>query len=241
MAKTKSSNFFGDLGDLPKAVSVEELTAPNFKRPAVGEEVEYEELEDGEGLMDDMFREVEEFLTEEEEELNQQEQEAGGNTLSVSEEKEGDAMKAKVAVLAVEGIRRNLYYYLFYLFVNKKDVKALKRVSRQLSLKTDRTPHENEILQKMWAYLDKHESLRNAYLEDIKLEEEQRNILAKMLELEIRRKRLQGKGNMAKWLVIGSILSNEANAIFGLFSNAIEKPDIEAIDWGALRKAGIDI
>ena len=240
MAQKKKSSFFGAMEELPKAVSVDELTAPNFERPPIGEDLSYEEVTEDDNVLDGMFGEVEGFLAEEEAELDEQERQATSE-LSAGEEKEADAMKAQAVVWAAEGLRRNIYYYLFYIFVNKKDVKAIKRVSRQLSLKPDRTPQEQEILKKMWDYLDKHESLRNAYLDDIRLQEEQRNILAKMLELEIRRRRLQGGGDMAKWLVVGSILSNEANAIFGLFSNAIEKPDIEAIDWGALRKAGIDI
>jgi Skp family chaperone for outer membrane proteins len=243
MAKKKSNGFFGDMGELPKAVDINQLTAPQINRSYTAEDIDYKEVDqEDDDLLGGMFGDVDDLLQQEEEELAAQE--AGmmeDGDLSISEEKEGDAMKAQAAILAAESIRLNIYYYLFYFFVNRKDVKALKKIRRHLSLKNNRTPEEQKILEQVYTYLEKHENIRREYLQDVKLHQEQRTILAKMLELEIRRKRLQGKASLAKWLVIGSILGNEASAISGLFANSIDKPDVESIDWGALRKAGIDI
>jgi hypothetical protein len=93
----------------------------------------------------------------------------------------------------------------------------------------------------LWGYIEKHEQMRDDFLDRLAWKDKQRETLAKLIELEIRKRRLRGQSNITKWAVIGSLVMNEANAVGSLVEARMNKPDLDTIDWSVVRKAGIEV
>lgn len=253
MAKKSSSkggNFFGIPDEIPQAVNVDDMTAPQFDRPPdAAEEIDYEEVDSGN---DSLAAELDEMLNldgiakEAEESLEEEEAAAGGSPapsddLPAADEKVSDEAKSEMVILSLEGARQELYMHLYNMLVKAKDVKTIKSIARQLSRKQNRTAEESELMERMFNALDEHENLQKEYLESISISERRREIYIKLMEIELRRRRLMGKKDLTNMIIFGSILFDEGKSISRLFTHKMRKPDLDTIDWAMLERSGIQL
>lgn len=246
------NNFFGTPKELPKPVSEDEITKPSFERPPIGDATDYEEVTDepdvNENIIDDMFGDVKDILNDAEEKIEEQEKEAAEakgdtapGTVPAADMLEEDELNAELVIVAFEGARHLIYSFVYNRTVSRSDLKVIKRITRQLSMKNSRSTEEQALLEQLWGYIEKHEQMRDDFLDRLAWKDKQRETLAKLIELEIRKRRLRGQSNITKWAVIGSLVMNEANAVGSLVEARMNKPDLDTIDWSVVRKAGIEV
>lgn len=243
-------SFFGKPKELPKPVSEDEITKPSFEPEPIGEQTDYEEVGDEPEVdpLDEMLGHVPEDLQQEEEAIEAQEKEAAANkedppaeAVPASDVKAEQELNAELVLVAFEGARHLIYSFLYSRTVSGSDLKTIRRITRQLSMKNNRSAAEQELLEQLWGYLEKHEQMRHDFLDRLAWKDKQRETLAKLVELELRKRALRGQANITKWAVIGSLLINEANAVGSLVEARMTKPDLDTIDWSVVRKAGIEV
>lgn len=246
------NNFFGKPKELPKPINEDQITKPSFERKPIGEPADYEEVtgepDVDDNIIDDMFGDVDGILKDAEDKIEEQEKEAAeaqGDTapeaVPAADMLEEDELNAELVIVAFEGARHLIYSFVYNRTVSRSDLRIIKRITRQMSIKSSRSKEEQALLEQLWGYIDKHESMRDDFLERLAWKDKQRQTLAKLIELEIRKRRLRGQSNITKWAVIGSLVMNEANAVGSLVESRMNKPDLDTIDWSVVRKAGIEV
>jgi hypothetical protein len=194
------TNFFGDENVIPEAIDVapdlSNLTRPNFSNTAAEEAIIDEDEKKGSG--EDMFSsDLEDMVKSVEDSANG----VGGDDIEVPNSflVELDELGADTIVDLWEELRisghKQIYNWAIY-----KSPKNAKKVARELSLKQNKSPEEIELLEKIWAYIDKHDEVRSGYMDSVPYNENHKKLIVRVVDAQLKKMKMQGK-KVPIWLL----------------------------------------
>ena len=247
--KTGGSGIFGDLTAIPQAVDYNKLTQFGAVQQSKEDEfIEFQEVEDDlfdakvedrfDGGFTDSLEDM--FAQSVEEELDSKiaDQASGSEGFEGDKSKEDklgvdsgsspigfslDDMDAEMIFEMVENGRINLHDEIYNYFIYKHPREA-KQLTRELSMKDNKTEKEKTLLQNLFDYIDKHDECRAEYLSSVKYSDRHRELLIKFVNYNIQRAAAKGK-RMTKTVMWMYILGMEMAPFFALMRIRREIPE----------------
>lgn len=205
MSKKKTNDLFGDVGALPDPVNREQLGASTI---ADGDYLPYQEVDEADGLglddlgdmlsdniADDLLGGVEELDEESNDELGGEDPAMNDDDLLLEDAIDADMIYEVWADIRL-GLHTEGYDWAIY-----KNPKEAKKVLRELGLKNNKTTQEQALYQKLFDYVEQHDSLRDEYRQSVPYTEKHKELFLKYIEKEIQKARMKGK-KFPTWLVV---------------------------------------
>ncbi len=204
MAK-KINDLFGDLAALPDPVNREQLGAAMVDN---GEYTPYQEVDESEGpglddigdmlsdnIAEDLLAGVDGMEEKGDEEDLGQEPIMDDEGLQLEDAIDADMIYEVWADIRL-GLHTEGYDWAIY-----KNPKEAKKVLRELGLKNNKTTQEQALYQKLFDYVEQHDSLRDEYRQSVPYTEKHKELFLKYIEKEIQKARMKGK-KFPTWLVV---------------------------------------
>lgn len=204
MAK-KINDLFGDLAALPDPVNREQLGAAMVDN---GEYTPYQEVDASEGpglddigdmlsdnIAEDLLAGVDGMEEKGGEEDLEQEPIMDDEGLQLEDAIDADMIYEVWADIRL-GLHTEGYDWAIY-----KNPKEAKKVLRELGLKNNKTTQEQALYQKLFDYVEQHDSLRDEYRQAVPYTEKHKELFLKYIEKEIQKARMKGK-KFPTWLVV---------------------------------------
>lgn len=199
-----AENIFGAPAELPKAVSVEDLTAPSFSREQ--EYINYEPVEEGQGFnLEDMLSDKidEELRHIAEDELGDEPDLHTPPDPEIREEPEPDFgiddLDAEMIAEVWNDFRVTVHDKLYNWAIYKHPKKA-KEIYHQLALKDNKTPADKALFEQLHVYITKHDELRSDYMSAVPYSEKHQALLLRFIEYQMSRMRAKGQ-RFPRWII----------------------------------------